>query len=89
MTSEPEKQTTAIHILSDISSSKSLKEMKFGQLIKYKIETHVSWKIMNKMWWRTIPRIFSKKSKLRISLTQESKSLVCFRCMPSQRAINI
>ena len=42
MTSEPEKQTTAIHILSDISSSKSLKEMKFGQLIKYKIETHVS-----------------------------------------------
>ena len=42
MTSEPEKQTTAMQILSDISSIKSIKEMKFGQLIKYKIETHVS-----------------------------------------------
>ena len=40
MTSEPEKQTTAIQILSDISSIKSIKEMKFGQLIKYKIETY-------------------------------------------------
>ena len=35
MTSEPSKQTTAIHILPNISRSKGSQTMKFGQLIEY------------------------------------------------------
>ena len=35
MKSQPEKQTTAIHILSNISRSKCDEVMKFGQLIEY------------------------------------------------------
>ena len=35
MTSQPEKQTIAIHILPDISRSKGNQTMKFGQLIEY------------------------------------------------------
>ena len=37
MTSQPVKQTIAIHILPNISSSKGNQEIKFGQLIKYNI----------------------------------------------------
>ena len=35
MTSQPGSQTTAIHILPNISQSKGNKTMKFGQLIEY------------------------------------------------------
>ena len=35
MTSQPGSQTTAIHILSNISGSKSNQAMKLGQLIDY------------------------------------------------------
>ena len=35
MKSQPEKQTTAIHILPNISRSKCDEVMKFGQLIEY------------------------------------------------------
>ena len=35
MTSQTEQQIIAIHILSDISTSKDNQSMKFGQLIKY------------------------------------------------------
>ena len=35
MTSEPWKQTIAMHILSNISRSKGNQTMKFGQLIEY------------------------------------------------------
>ena len=37
MTSEPDYQTAAIHILPNISSSKGTQAMKFGQLIEYNI----------------------------------------------------
>ena len=43
MTSQPGKQTNAIHILPNISRSKGNQEMKFSQLIEYN---------MRKMWWR-------------------------------------
>ena len=35
MTSQPGSQTTAIHILPNISQSKGNQTMKFGQLIEY------------------------------------------------------
>ena len=35
MTSQPDLQTIAIHILANISQSKSSQIMKFGQLIEY------------------------------------------------------
>ena len=35
MTSQPGLQTTAIHILANISQSKGNQKMKFGQLIEY------------------------------------------------------
>ena len=36
MTSQPDSQTIAIHILPDISQSKGNQTMKFGQRIEYK-----------------------------------------------------
>ena len=35
MTSQPRKQTIAMHILPDISTSKGNQAMKLGQLIEY------------------------------------------------------
>ena len=37
MTSQPDYQAIAIHILSNISRSKGIQTVKFGQLIEYKI----------------------------------------------------
>ena len=49
MTSKPGLQTIAIHLLPNISQSKSNQPMKFGQLIEYnKINTYLK-KIMQKM----------------------------------------
>ena len=66
MTSEPGSQTIAIHILINISRSKDNQTMKFGQLIEY---------IMRNICLETIPKPFSKKLKLTISLDQLSKVL--------------
>ena len=52
MTSQPGKQTVAIHILSNISRRKGSRTMKFGQLIEYKMKKIVSRKIIQKMLWR-------------------------------------
>ena len=41
MTSEPEKQTIAMHILPNISRNKSNQTMKFGQLIEYIISESI------------------------------------------------
>ena len=38
MTSQPGKQTIAVHILSNIWRSKDDQTMKFGQLIEYKMK---------------------------------------------------
>ena len=38
MTSQPRKQTIAIHILPNIQRSKGNQTMKFGQLIKYNMK---------------------------------------------------
>ena len=52
MTSQPGKQTIAIHILTNISRSKGNQTMKFGQLIEYNMRTIFLEKVILKMWWR-------------------------------------
>ena len=49
--------------------------MKFGQLIKYKMSKIFLEKLYTRCDRKTIPRFFSKKLKLSISLDQYSKVL--------------
>ena len=70
MTSQAGKQTIAIHVLTNISRSKGNQTMKFGQLIEYDMRTIFLEKSFSKCGRETIPRPFSKKSKLIISLDQ-------------------
>ena len=84
MTSQPRKQTIAIHILSNISRSKENQTMKFDQLIEYNMKNIFLEKSSTKCGGKTIPRHFSKKSKLSMSLDQSLKFYkVCFCCMSS------
>ena len=66
MVSQPGKQTISIHILTNISRSKDSQSMKFGQLKEYNMINI----FLEKLYTKTIPRPFSKKSKLSISLDQ-------------------
>ena len=59
-----------MHVLSNISRSKSNQTMKFGQLIGYDIRNTFVEKSYTKYDRETIPRPFSKKPKLSISLDQ-------------------
>ena len=68
MTSQPGKQTITIHILPNISRSKRIEKMKFGQLIEYNMRDIFLEKSYSKWGGETIFRLFSKKSKLSISL---------------------
>ena len=61
--------------------------MKFGQLIEYNMRNIFVEKSYTKCGGQTIPRTFSKKSKLNISLDQESYSL--FLLYGNLRAIEI
>ena len=70
MTSQPVKQTNAIHILPKISRSNGYQTMKFGQLMEYNMRNIFLNKLCRKCGEETIPRFFSKKSKLSISLYQ-------------------
>ena len=70
MTSQRGQQTIAIHILLNISRSKSNQAMKFGQLIEYNMRNISVEKSYTKCAGETIPRPLSKKSKLSISLDQ-------------------
>ena len=74
MSSQPGKQTIAIHIFTNISRSKSNQAMKFGQLTEYNMRNIFREKSYTKCSRETIPRLFSKKSKLDISLDQYFKS---------------
>ena len=62
MTSQPGQQTIAIHVLSNISSSKYNQTMKCGQLIEYNMRNIFVEKSYTKCGRETIPRYFSKKS---------------------------
>ena len=64
MTSQPWEQTLSIHILPYISRRKDNQTKKFGRLIEYSMRN------ISKCDGETSPRLFSKKSKLNISLDQ-------------------
>ena len=70
MTSQAGKQTIAMHILLNISRSKGNHTMKRDQLIWCNMTNIFLEKSYTKCGVETIPRPFSKKSKLSISLDQ-------------------
>ena len=70
MASQPTKQRIAIHILTNISRSKSNHTVEFGQLIEYNMKNIFLEKSNTKCVGDTIPRPFFKKSKFSISLDQ-------------------
>ena len=73
MTSQTGKQTIAMYILSNISRSKDNQTMKFG--LDYNMRNILLEKSYTKYIGKTIPRPFSKKTKLSVSLAQLSKVL--------------
>ena len=90
MTSQPGKQAIAIHILPNISRSKDNQTMEVDQLIKYSMKKIFFEKSYTKCNGETIPRPFSKKSKLSMSLNQYSKVLYSlFLFCAKLRAIKI
>ena len=68
MTSEPGKQTIAIHILPNFSRGKGNQTIKVGQLWVYNMRSILLENGYAKCGGETIPRLFSKKSKMAISL---------------------
>ena len=70
MASKPWKRTIAMHILPSISRSNDNQTRKFGQLIEYKMRNIFLETSYTKCCGETIPRPFSKKSKLSIFLHQ-------------------
>ena len=68
MTSQPGKQTIAVHMLPNIAGSKSNRKIKFGQLIENNMRKSFLEKSYTKFGGEIIPRIFFKKSKLSKSL---------------------
>ena len=66
-------ETIAIHILTNISRSKGNQTIKCDQLIEHNMRNIFLEKSYTKCGGETIPRPFSKKSKLSISLDQYSK----------------
>ena len=71
--SQPDLQTIVIHIPSNISRSKSNQTMKFGQFIEYNMRNIFLDKSYTHCPGEAIPRPFSEKSKLIISLDRLSK----------------
>ena len=70
MTSQPGKQTIAIHILPYISRSKDNQTVKFGQLIECNMRNIFLENSYPKCGGEASPKPFSKKPKLSISLDQ-------------------
>ena len=67
---QPGNQTSALYILPNISRSKDNQTIKFVQLIDYNMRHVFVEKPYTKYGGETIPKPFSKKSKLSISLDQ-------------------
>ena len=68
MTLQPGQQAIAIHILSNISRNKDNQTMKFGQIVECNMRNIFVEKLYTKCGGEAIPKPFSKKSKLNISL---------------------
>ena len=75
ITSQPGWQTIAIHILTNISRSNDNQTMKPGQLVEHNLRSLFLEKPYANCVEETVPRPFSKKSKLSISLNQYSEVL--------------
>ena len=75
MTLQSGKQIIVMHILPNISRRKDHQTMKLGQLIEYNMRNNFLGKSYTKCGGETTPRIFSKKSKVSISLDQQFKVL--------------
>ena len=73
--SQPGKQTITMHILPYISRDKGNQTMKFGPIIGYNMRDIFLKKSYTKYDRKTIPRPFSKKTKLRISVDQQPNVL--------------
>ena len=82
MTSQRWKQTISTYILPNISRNKDNQTMKFGQLIEYNMRNIFLEKPYTKCGGETIPRAFSKLSKLNMSLNLKFYT-VYFCCMLS------
>ena len=83
MTSQPGKQTISIHILPNVSINKDNQTVKLGYSIEHNMRNILREKSYTKFGEETIPRPFSKRSKLNISQDQYSKVLyslqiICF-----------
>ena len=85
MRSQSGKQTITTHIFLNNWKSKGNKTFKFGQLIEYNMKKIFLEKSYSKSGGKTISRLFSKKSKLIISLDQKPKVLSPKDQMPSWR----
>ena len=70
MMPQPRKHSITTNILPNISGSKDNQTIKFGQLIEYSMKDICLEKSYTKCVRRTIPKPFSKKLKLSISLDQ-------------------
>ena len=70
MMPQPRKHSIATNIFPNISVSKDNQTIKFGQLIEYSMKDIFLEKSYTKCVRRTIPKPFSKKLKLSISLDQ-------------------
>ena len=90
MTSQPGQQTIIIHVFTNILGSKGNQTMKLGHLIEYNMRNVFLEKSYTKYGGETSPRLFSGKSKLTISLDQQSKVLYSlFLLISKLRAIEI
>ena len=76
MTSQPGQQRILIHILRNISRSKSNQTMTFGQLIECNTRNIFLENLYKKYYGETSPRPFSEKIKLGISLNHQPR--VCY-----------
>ena len=70
MTSQPGWQTITMHVVPNIPRNKSNQTVEIGQLIECNMRNISVEKFYAKCGEETIPRPFSKKTKLSISLDQ-------------------
>ena len=75
MTSSTGDQVMATHILPHISRSKDNQIIKVGYLIEHNLKNLFLQKSYTKCGGETSSKLFSKKSKLKISLNEQSEML--------------
>ena len=77
------KQIIAIHILPNISKSKSNQKMKFCQVTEYNMRNIFSWNIIHKIWSRRFPAFLKAQNWAHLLINSLKFYTVCFYCMPS------